>query len=61
MKLRPKNNASKRTKDRIKQHSPFISISTPRKVFAMDNRLCILCRSKNWFGWIPINEVEYVS
>lgn len=56
--IKPLSTASQRTKNRIKEHSPFDSISKPKKVFAMDNRLCVLCKSKNWFGWLPVREIE---
>jgi len=57
--IKPKPNASQRTKNRLREHNPFYFISTPRKVFTMDNRTCVLCRSEKWFGWLPIEEIEY--
>jgi hypothetical protein len=51
VRIKAKQNASKRTKNRIREHGPFFDIQ-PR----LDG--VKLFRSGAWFGWLPENELE---
>jgi len=59
-----KESASKRTKERIKQHGPDFVICDKRTLAIFDGRECVLLRGpkpeyrKSWLGWIPIDELE---
>jgi len=58
MRLKALPNASKRTKERIKQHGPVFCLESK----AIDAfRPEWLFRSKTgWFGWLPLKEFEII-
>tara|TARA_Y100001951_G_C11115363_1_gene169804 strand:+ start:66 stop:248 length:183 start_codon:yes stop_codon:yes gene_type:complete len=58
MRLKATPDASKRTKERIKQHGPVFW----HEGMAVDARLDQWCfRAKSgWFGWLPLKEFEIV-
>ena len=62
--LKAARNASRRTRNRIREHGPaFEDVThdfTGRNLGrGMVNGLdCVLVRAGNWFGWLPIDEIE---
>ncbi len=58
LKLKAKPDASKRTKQRIKQHGPLFfhegkAIDARRGEWLFRSEL-------GWFGWLPLNEFEII-
>lgn len=57
-------NASRRTKNRIKEHGPFFVIrQTANHIFDWEVGPCevagiLLASEDSWFGWVPANEVR---
>jgi hypothetical protein len=60
MLIKPTKAASKRTKERIKQHGPEFTILDARLVICLDNQLGYLVQSDktDWIGWLPYNELD---
>jgi hypothetical protein len=60
VKLLPNKSASKRTKERIKVHSPF-RVVDDGWCHAL-NDWCLMLRSQKtgWCGWLPKSEIEVV-
>jgi hypothetical protein len=58
VKLLPNKSASKRTKERIKAHSPFLIVDDGW-CHAL-NDWCLMLRSQKtgWCGWLPKSEIE---
>lgn len=59
--VRAKDNASKRTKERIKAHGPtFTVLNTSSNCAALQFAEGILVKSitTSWFGWLPVSEIE---
>ena len=60
VKITPRNKASSRTKNRLREHGPeFEIIHSPRFV-RFDNgvRLWVLVENGTWLGWLPEEEIE---
>ena len=60
MLIKPTKAASKRTKERIKQHGPEFTILDARIVICLNNELGYLLSSDktDWMGWLPSNEID---
>ena len=60
VKLTPRNNASLRTKNRIKSNGPaFILEKTVMNVLTFEHEAFFLkSETTNWCGWLTLNEVE---
>lgn len=59
--LKATNEATKRTKERIKTHGPAFHIEDRKfGVHIFAGREMIFCRSSvtSWLGWLPLDEVE---
>lgn len=58
--IKAKENASKRTKERLKQHGSRVTILATGTVHTLQGQ-CILVRAAkdSWLGWFPVNEVEW--
>jgi hypothetical protein len=58
-------NASRRTRNRIREHGPVFEDATRdttgRNRGHVDGQWCVLVRAGHWFGWLPIEEVERTS
>ena len=51
-------NASKRTKDRIKEHGPIFNMEAFDNPSCMDGVPSVFLRSKDgWFGWLMEDEI----
>jgi len=61
VRITPTTLASKRTRDRVKQHGPeFLVKNEAFDVFGFMGVKCVLIHSMkdDWFGWIPENEID---
>ena len=60
--MNPTQKASHRTKERFKLHAPFQIIDRDGECSTFPGRQCILIASErtDWFGWIPLDELENV-
>lgn len=57
--LTPKENASQRTKNRIKEHGPVFSVLVRKDTpVAMGGAVCMLVKADDWHGWLPIDEID---
>jgi hypothetical protein len=53
-------NASQRTKNRVREHGPLFSVEDESKsVRCLSGKSGILLRSGEWFGWLPVEEVSF--
>ena len=57
--IKPKANASKRTKERIKQHGPVFCLES-KAIDALSNQWLFRAET-GWFGWLPIEEFDIES
>lgn len=57
----PTKIASKRTKERIKQHGPDFQVLANSSSIQVIQKPCVLvCSTKDeWLGWFPADEVEW--
>tara|TARA_Y100000310_G_scaffold52843_2_gene48508 strand:- start:2340 stop:2531 length:192 start_codon:yes stop_codon:yes gene_type:complete len=56
IKIKPTAKASKRTKERIKQHGPTFWLES--KAIDAFRSEWLLKSKTGWFGWLPLNEFE---
>ena len=57
--IQPNKCASKRTKERVKEHGPSFELVERREtVQCLGGESGFLIRTKTWFGWVP--EVEVI-
>ena len=57
--MKAKATASKRTKDRLKEHPDLTVEKESDKVQSIPNKTCVFLRSSDgWFGWIPKDELD---
>lgn len=58
-----RDNASQRTKNRLREHPNMIAKHGPERVFALSGAKGMLleCPDSGWFGWLPCSEIEDVS
>ena len=63
IKLKAKENASNRTKNRIREHGDraFEVFREPQRLQSMDGELSVLLKTEGWLGWLPISEIEVVK
>tara|TARA_Y100000296_G_scaffold77307_1_gene98814 strand:- start:318 stop:509 length:192 start_codon:yes stop_codon:yes gene_type:complete len=54
IRVKAKSNASRRTKNRVKEHGPVFELEKVK--FNTWERL--LRSDDGWFGWLPFNEIE---
>lgn len=59
--MKPSKIASKRTRERFIQHSPFEEIKRERLDNFGGGLIWVLLKSSktNWLGWIPVEEIEF--
>lgn len=59
--VKPARGASKRTKERIKQHGPRFICHQTNTPSCFNGLICFLLESltTDWSGWIPIREIEW--
>ena len=59
----PDKCASKRTKERIKQHGPGFTWERTLRPSCFPGVTCAMLVSKtsDWFGWVPIKEIHWQS
>jgi len=62
IKLKVKEDASNRTKNRIREHgsSNFEVCREPQHVISMSTT-AVLLKTDRWLGWLPLNEIEVVD
>jgi hypothetical protein len=59
--IKPKINASKRTRERIFQHGPIFRVERKKpgmKLFEGRSATLFSSEKTEWFGWIPDDEWE---
>jgi len=63
IKLKAKESASNRTKNRIREHGdhPFEVFREPQHLQSMDGEMAVLLKTERWLGWLPINEIEVIK
>lgn len=62
VRLEPRENASRRTKNRIKQYGPifeFVRLGNPQ-CFNGEGAISVRSFNGTWAGWFPRNEVDGV-
>lgn len=60
MEITPKENASQRTKNRLREHSGFVLLDGPKSVACFQWKEAILVEAEDgWSGWLPTNEIEW--
>ena len=60
--IRPTDIASKRTKNRLKEHFGFFIIVKTEQSELFDGRLCHYVKNMDgWFGWLPADEVDILT
>lgn len=61
-KLSPSDEATQRTKNRIREHGPDFKVERVEGAACFDGEESVLVRSEDgWFGWFPLNEVKFVN
>jgi hypothetical protein len=62
VKLRAKESASNRTKNRIREHGEqaFEVCREPQHIFSMA-KVAVLLKAERWLGWLPIDEIEVIE
>jgi hypothetical protein len=63
IKLKAKENASNRTKNRIREHGDhaFEVFREPEHCQSLDGSLSVLLKTEGWFGWLIVDEIEVVK
>jgi len=62
--LKAARNASRRTRNRVREHGPVFEDVTRQHTGrnlgrgVVDGMDCVLVRAGSWFGWLPIDEIE---
>jgi len=57
VKLQALPNASRRTKNRIKENGPFFFIKKTGDHF-FESGILVASEDGDWFGWLPANEIR---
>jgi hypothetical protein len=61
-KLSPSDEASQRTKNRIREHGPDFKVERIEGAACFNGEEAALVRSEDgWFGWLPLDEVKFVN
>ena len=53
--------ASARTRNRLREHGPVFKLVREDKPICFAGVRCVFVRSGDWFGWLPINEIEVIN
>lgn len=61
--LEPNENASQRTKNRLKEHPNHTVLQVATSVVGLDGKSGVLikCADTSWLGWLPTSEVKAVE
>jgi len=53
--------ASSRTRNRLREHGPVFKLVREDEPICFAGVRCIFLRSGEWFGWLPLNEIEVIN
>jgi hypothetical protein len=53
--------ASSRTRNRLREHGPQFKLVREDEPICFAGVRCVFVRSGEWFGWLPINEIEVIN
>ena len=53
--------ASSRTRNRLREHGPVFKLVREDEPICFAGVRCVFVRSGEWFGWLPLNEIEVIN